>query len=136
MAKVIHCRREPLDTCLSLYKTYFSGDVPYAYDQRELGRYYRLYEELMAHWHEMLPGFMCDIHYEELVADQEAQSRRLLEFCGLEWDDACLAFHKTDRAVKTASTMQVRQPIYKTSVQAWKNYQEHLIPLIQELGMA
>ena len=134
-AKIIHCRRDPLDTCLSIFKNYFSGDGNYyAYDLGELGRYYTLYRDLMRHWHGVLPGFIHDIHYEDLVADQEQQSRALLAYCGLEWDDACLAFHRTERPIQTASAAQVRRPIYKDSVRSWKRYEEWLAPLVDALA--
>ncbi len=132
-AKVIHCKRDPMDTCFSIYKKFFAGIHPYAYDKQELGKYYLLYEELMAHWHDTLPGFIFEIQYEDLVADQETRTRRLLDFCGLDWRDSCLDFFKTERPVQTASAAQVRQPIYKTSVKAWKNYEPYLQPLIEVL---
>ena len=126
-AKIIHCCRDPLDTCLSMFKTLFAAKGHYyAYDLGELGRYYNLYSDLMSHWHGVLPGFIYDIHYEDVVADQEKQSRALLAWCGLEWDEACLAFHKTDRAVHTASAAQVRRPIYTDSIQSWKRYETQL----------
>ena len=130
-AKIIHCTRNPMDNCLSLFKNYFTikGSHKYSYDMVELGRYYNLYLDLMAHWERVLPGFMCTLKYDEMVADQENQTRRLLEFCGLPWDEACLSFHKTERRVKTASFMQVRQPMYKDSVELWKQYEKQLEPL-------
>ena len=133
-AKIIHCRRDPLDTCLSIFKNFFSArGYNYAYDLRHLGQYYNQYRDLMAHWHSQLPGFIYDIQYEDLVADQEAQSRALLAHCGLEWDNVCLEFHKTDRAVQTLSSAQVRRPIYKVSVQSWKRYENELAPLLEVL---
>ena len=133
-AKIIHCKRCPKDTCLSIFKTYFANvDHTYAYDQNELGQYYNLYLELMEHWHDVLPGFIHEIQYEDVVSDQEAQTRALLAHCDLEWDDACLSFYKTDRPVKTASAAQVRQPIYKGSVQSWKRYETQLAPLLEAL---
>jgi tetratricopeptide (TPR) repeat protein len=128
-AKIIHCRRDPMDNCLSILKHDFKDVISFAYDMEELGRYYLLYEDLMRHWHEAMPGVIYDIQYEELVADQEQQTRRLLEFCGLPWDDACLSFYKTERRVATASFIQVRQPIYNDSVQLWKRYESQLEPL-------
>ncbi len=135
-ACVIHCRRDPIDTCLSCYKHYFSGHQPFAYDLAEVGRYYRLYERLMAHWHEVLPDFILDIQYEELVTDQEKQTRRLLAHCGLPWDEACLSFHKTERAVRTNSNSQVRRPLYRSAMQRWKHYESHLTPLLKILKEA
>jgi Flp pilus assembly protein TadD len=130
-AKVIHCVRNPMDNCFSIFKNDFSrkGSNKYAYDMNELGRYYNLYQDLMAHWENVLPGFMFTICYEEMVADQRRQTESLLDFCGLPWDDACLSFHKTERRVETASLAQVRQPIYKDSVELWKRYEKRLAPL-------
>jgi tetratricopeptide (TPR) repeat protein len=132
-ARIIHSRRSPMDTCLSIFKNLFAGTHRYAYDLQELGEYYRLYEDLMAHWRSVLPGSIFEVQYEEMVGDQENQTRRLLEFCGLEWDDACLSFHKSSRTVSTASVVQVRQPIYKSSVQLWKRYEKELEPLLRAL---
>ncbi len=134
-AKVVHCRRSPLDTCLSMFKNHLLGKSAYfANDLADLAKSYTLYLDLMDHWREALPGFIHDIGYESLVGDQEAQSKALLAFCGLEWDDACLDFHSSARTVTTASAMQVRQPIYNSSVQAWKRYERQLKPLIDILG--
>jgi tetratricopeptide (TPR) repeat protein len=136
-AKIIHCRRDPVDTCLSCYSHLFDGDHPYAYDLAELGRYWRAYDWLMAHWREVLPpGVMLELRYEELVGDLEGQSRRMLEHCGLPWTSACLEFHKNQRAVHTASLVQVRQPLYRSSVQKWRAYGELLRPLLDALGDA
>ncbi|MBF0370226.1 MAG: sulfotransferase [Magnetococcales bacterium] len=133
-AKIIHCVRSPLDTCLSIFRTNFTGDQPFAYDLTELGRFYQLYRQLMTHWHQMFPGAIYDIHYEKIIADQEGESRRLLDHCGLEWDDRCLSFQKTQRTVRTASLEQVRQPIYSNSIGTWKSYEKELQPLIKALG--
>ena len=133
-AKVIHCKRNPEDNCLSIFKTYFSREAHgYASDQTDLGHYFNLYRDLMEHWHNVLPGFIYDIQYEDVVSDQEAQTKALLAHCNLEWNEACLAFHKTERPVKTASAAQVRQPIYKDSVQSWKRYEKQLAPLLKAL---
>ncbi|MFC1845005.1 tetratricopeptide repeat protein [Thermodesulfobacteriota bacterium] len=128
-AKVIHCMRNPMDTCFSIYKNYFKETHGYAYDMNELGQYYNLYLDLMAHWEKMLPGFMYILRYEDMIADQQDQTENLLDFCGLPWDEACLAFHKTERKVSTASLAQVRQPIYRDSVELWKRYEKQLEPL-------
>jgi tetratricopeptide (TPR) repeat protein len=134
-AKVIHCRRGPEDTCLSIFKTYFSVQgMYYAYDLTELGEYFQMYEDLMAHWMQVLPGFAHDFCYEDLVDDQEGLTRSLLAYCGLEWDDACLRFHESERAVRTASAGQVRSPIYRDSIGAWKRYEKNLSPLIEALS--
>jgi Flp pilus assembly protein TadD len=134
-AKVIHCRREPMDNCLSIYKQNFKSTHKYAYDLAELGGYYRLYEGLMQHWRRVLPeGFVFDLQYEEMVGDQEEMTRKLLEFCELPWDDDCLRFHETERAVLTASRAQVRKQIYSDSVELWRRYEQQLQPLIEALG--
>ncbi len=132
-AKVIHCRRDPVDTCLSCFKNYFVGIHEFAYDLTELGQYYKLYQNLMSHWQTQLPDFMLDIHYEDLVADQEGRTRELLDFCGLDWDESCLSFQNTKRAVRTASSAQVRRPIYNSSIRLWKKYEKQLRPLLHAL---
>lgn len=134
-AKVIHCVRSPMDNCLSIFKTDFMEQLhSYAYDLVEIGQYYNLYLDLMAHWEKVLPGFMYTIKYEEVVSDQQNQIKGLLEFCGLPWNEACLAFHKTKRKVVTASLAQVRRPIYKDSVELWKRYEKQLEPLRKAIG--
>ena len=134
-ARIIHTRRDPVDTCLSCFSHIFNGDHPYSYDLSELGRYWRAYDRLMAHWRSVLPaGVMLEIEYEEMVGDLEGQSRRLLAHCGLEWNDACLEFHKTQRPVYTASVTQVREPIYRSSVQKWRAYGDLLQPLLDALA--
>lgn len=136
-ARIIHCVRDPVDTCFSCYRILFSeGLQHFSYDLVELGRNYRQYRQLMRHWHTVLKGRILDVPYEGVVADPEDWARRLVDFCGLEWDDACLEFHKTDRPVRTASAAQVRQPIYKTSMQLWRRYERHLGPLLDELGLS
>ncbi len=133
-ARVIHCRRGAQDTCWSLFKTYFTGPGHgYAYDLAELAPYFKLYEDLMAHWHAVLPGFVYDIAYEDLVANQEGRTRALLDHCGLDWNDACLDFHRTDRPVRTASATQVRHPLHGDSLAAWKRYESHLAPMLEGL---
>ena len=114
-ARIIHCRRDPVDTCLSCFSLLFDGDGnPYTYDLGELGRFYRSYERLMAHWREILPqDAMLEVEYEDIVGDLEAQARRIVAYLGLEWDARCLDFHLTERPVRTASVRQVRQPIFK-----------------------
>jgi hypothetical protein len=112
----------------------FRGDHPYCYDLAELGRYYRTYEELMAHWRKVLPpDVILEVQYEEVTADPECQARRIVMHCGLEWEDACLLFHKNERPVRTASSVQVRQPIYRTSVGRGRPYEHLLGPLIEAL---
>lgn len=135
-AKIIHVKRNPVDTCLSCFTKAFSNkNVKFSYDLAELGQYYRNYSRLMEYWAQVLPaGTFLDLQYEELVADQETQARRLIEYCGLEWDPACLDFHKNERSVRTASVAQVRKPVYKSSVERWRSYEKHLGPLLDELG--
>ena len=128
-ARVIHCTRDPMDNCLSIFKTRLINEHKYANNMTELGQYYRMYLDLMDYWRETLPGFVYDQGYEELVESPEAQVRKLLQHCGLEWNDACLDFHKTRRKIQTASNAQVRRPIYKDSVQLSTRYGEHLEPL-------
>ncbi len=132
-ARVIHCMRDPLDTCLSCYFQDFSRTHPYSYDLENLGAFYRGYEKIMRHWKSILSIPVIDVQYEELVSNQEPISRSMIEFCGLEWDEQCLQFHKTERFVGTASYDQVRQPIYKKSSGRWKNYEQHLGPLKEAL---
>ena len=134
-AKIIHVNRNPVDTCLSCFTRLFNRKQNQTYDLAELGRYYVDYARLMNHWRRVLPaGVFLDVQYEEIVADQEAQARRMLDYCGLEWSDACLDFHKHKRSIRTASVTQVRQPIYKTSVERWRSYEKHLGPLLDALG--
>ena len=133
-ARIIHVRRDPVDTCVSCFSKLFVENLPYAYDLGELGRYFSAYEDLMAHWRAILPeGVMLDVRYEEVVADLEGQTRRILDHCGLEWDARCLDFHRTARSVRTASVAQVRQPIYASAVGRWRAYEAFLAPLIAAL---
>ena len=131
--KIIHTKRNPIDTCLSIFFQNFNAAHDYASDLSNLGFHYKQYQRIMRHWHEVLPGRILDINYEDTIADPQYWSRKLINHIGLEWDDACLAPHKLERSVKTASHWQVRQPIYKTSVERWKNYEEFLQPLIEAL---
>lgn len=133
-ARIIHCVREPLDTCLSCFSQYFTSVMPFTRSLTALGRYWQDYDRLAQHWHKVLPGRILDISYADMVADQEGTSRRLLDHCGLAWEDGVLDFHKTKRPVRTASTWQVRQPIYTSSVERWRNYQPYLEPLIESMG--
>jgi len=134
-ARIIHCRRDPVDTCLSCYTKLFSGEQGFTYDLDELGRFHRSYQRLMDHWRRVLsPETFIEVDYEAVVDDLEGQARRLIAFCGLEWNESCLDFHRNTRAVRTASVTQVRQPIYKSSVGRWRRYQAHLGPLLTALG--
>ena len=133
-ARIIHCRRDPLDTCLSGYFQNFGGAQTYMNDLGDLGFVYRCYQRMMAHWQKVLRLPMMDVCYEELVADPEAGMRDIVTFCGLPWDDRCLSFHDSGRYVNTASYDQVRQPMYTHSVGRWKHYDRHLTPLRETLG--
>lgn len=133
-AHIIHCRRDPLDTCLSCYFQNFSGNHPYASDLHNLGQYYRQYQRLMEHWYKVLPVSVHTVDYETLVAEPEHTIRDMLSYVGLEWQDHCLQFHRTQRTVQTASLVQVRRPLYRTSVARWRHYDEYLQPLKAALG--
>ena len=136
-ARIIHVLREPRDTCLSCYSKLFTEEQNFTYDLGELGRYYRKYAELMAHWREVLPeGRMLEVRYEDVIADLEGAARRLVDHCGLDWDPRCIAFHEARRPVRTASASQVRRPIYRTSLGRWRAYEPHLAPLLAELARA
>ena len=129
-ARVIYMRRDPVDTCLSCYFQQFLMGVTFTTDLSDLAHYYRGHQRLMAHWHAVLPpGFILEVPYEELVADQETWTRKMLDFIGLEWNDRCLNFHENTRQVVTASAWQVRQKIYKNSVARWRNYEKFIGPL-------
>ena len=135
-AKLIHCVRDPRDTCLSCYFQDFGIRHTFSCDLAQLGQYHRLYQRLMAHWHAVLPIPILDVPYEALVADQETWSRRLVEFVGLPWDERCLEYYKTERPMLTSSFWQVRQPIYASSIGRWRHYEQHLGPLLEALGEA
>ncbi len=136
-ARMIHCRRDPLDTCLSCYSLLFTRGHEYAYDLDELGRFYGLYRRLMTHWRKVLPAsVMLDFDYEALIAEPEAQIRRLLAFCGLPWDEACLRFHETPRRVSSSSLTQVRSPLYSSSVGRAQDFRAWLGPLETALAQA
>lgn len=129
-ARIIHTLRNPVDTCLSIYFQNFSGAYGYANDLEDIAHYYRQYRRLMAHWRETLPpGVLLDVPYESLVSDPKTWSRKIIEFSGLDWSERCLEFHGAKRSVSTHSYWQVRQPIYKNSVERWRNYEKYLGPL-------
>jgi hypothetical protein len=125
-ARIVHVVRHPMAVCHAMYKTLFKSGYPFSYDQREIGRYYAAYRRLMAHWQSTMPGVIYDIGYEELIADQAGQTRKLLEYCGLEWEDGCLEFHRNSAPSTTASASQVRRPLYDSSVSQWRNYESRL----------
>lgn len=125
-AKIIHVRRHPLDSVYAVYKRMFKDAYPMSYDLSDMARYYVAYSELMDHWQKVMPGVICDLQYENLVDQQTTETRRLLEYCELGWQDACMNFEKNPEASTTASATQVRRPIYKSSVALWENYREQL----------
>jgi tetratricopeptide (TPR) repeat protein len=133
-ARVIHCVRESRDTCLSIYFQPLFENVTFASDLRHCGLYYRQYERLMAHWREVLDLPILDVRYEELIANQDAVSRQIVAFAGLEWDERCIRFYKTKRTVATCSYEQVQRPIYSSSIARWKHYERYLAPLLKGLG--
>lgn len=141
-ARIICLQRDPMDTCLSNFRQLFALTSPYydySFDLLDTGRYYVMFEQLMAHWREVMPNRILEVRYEALVAEQEAQSRRLLAWCGLEWEDACLAFERNQAPVSTASAVQVRSPIYTSALQRWKRYGaclDDLRELLEKAGIA
>lgn len=128
-AKVVHLRRHPLDSCYAMYKTLFRMGYPFSYSLHDLGHYYLAYHRLMAHWRMLIPDSFIDIDYEALVNDQEGTTRALLDYCGLAWEPACLNFHENASPAATASAAQVRRPVYRDSVQRWRQYADQLSPL-------
>jgi tetratricopeptide (TPR) repeat protein len=135
-AKIVHLTRDPLDTCYAVFKTLFINAYHYSYQLDELAQFYVEYRRTMAHWHAVLPGVICDVSYEELVADPPTQCRRLLDWCGLPWQDDVLDFHRSRVASTTASAAQVRKPIYTSSVQKWRNFAQQLQPVVRRLAEA
>jgi uncharacterized protein Usg len=135
-ARIVHVARGPLAACYAIYKMLFKDGYPYSYDLWEIAEYYISYRRLMDHWQRTMPGAIHELSYERLVADQPGETRRLLEFCGLEWEDACLDFHLNPAASTTASAHQVRQPIYQSAVNEWRNYAPQLAGLRAHLEAA
>jgi tetratricopeptide (TPR) repeat protein len=135
-AKIIDARRHPMAACFSGFKQHFAQGQNFSYDLVDIGRYWRDYAELMAHFDNVLPGWVHRVTYENMVADTESETRRLLEFCGLPFESACLRFWETERAVRTASSEQVRKPIFSDAVEHWRNYEAWLGPLKEALGPA
>lgn len=134
-ARIIHTVRDPVDTCVSCFSKLFTEAQEFSFDLAELGRYYRWYHALMAHWRRVLPpDSLIEVRYEALVDDLETQARRLIGSCGLPWDPRCLSFHETRRAILTASAVQVRQPLFRGSIGRWRRYRPYLQPLLAELG--
>jgi hypothetical protein len=134
-AHIINTNRNPLDSCFSSYTRLFIHTLQYAYDLGEIGRYYNRYQNLMDHWHHVLPkNRLLDVNYEDVVADLEQEARKLIDFVGLDWQEDCLDFYKNKSRVNTASAAQVRQPIYKSSIEKWRPFEKHLGPLIETLA--
>ena len=134
-ARIIDARRYSMACCFSAYKQLFASGQNFSYSQEEIGRYYRDYVRFMDHWDRVLPGRVLRINYEDMVADTEAEVRRMLDYCGLAFQESCLKFYRNDRAVRTASSEQVRQPIYSDAVEQWRHYESHLTPLKDWLGL-
>ena len=133
-AKIIDARRDAMDCCFSGFKQLFAEGQEFTYSLEDVGTYYRDYVSLMDHWDKVLPGWILRVQHEDVVDDLEGQVRRLLEFCGLPFEDACVEFHRNERAVRTASSEQVRQPIYRSSLAQWRHYEDHLEPLKRALN--
>ena len=134
-AKIIHCTRNSKDTCLSIFKNYFtSTQLNFAYNIDEIVKYYNLYKVLMKHWNNNLPGFIHEINYETLIKNPEIQVKNILKFCNLDWDNKCLEFHKNDRFIKTASDIQVRKRIYSSSVKSWEKYKDFTAEVLAQLS--
>jgi hypothetical protein len=133
-ARIVHCRRDPMDTCLSCFTQDFAAPIPWACDLTAIGQYYRQYNRLMRHWQAVLPTPIFTFAYEEAVRDLEGVARRLVAFCGLPWEARCLDFHATERPILTASRQQVRRPVYASSIGKWRHYERHLEPLRTALG--
>lgn len=130
-AKIIHCRRDAVDTCLSCYKQIFARGQYWSYDLEDLGHFYKCYEDIMSHWRNVLPGRFYEINYEALVNDPDGETRKLVNYAGTGWNDACLTPHLNKRSILTASKAQVIQPVYKTSVESWRKYEDYIEPLIK-----
>jgi len=133
-SKIIHCKRNPKDNIFSIYKNHFPGNkITYAYDLNEAVSYYNLYADLMKFWNELLPNFIFNIKYEDLINNTEKETRKMLMFCDLKWEEKCLNFHQNKRPIKTASDTQIRNKIYNSSIDAWKKYEKHLNVYFEKL---
>jgi Sulfotransferase family len=132
-AKIIDARRHPLDACWSCYRQHFAKGQPFTFDLTEIGQYYLEYQQLMDHWHAVLPGRVLTVQYEEVINDFETQLRHLLEYCELPWEDRCLRYYETARPVRTPSAEQVRQPLYDSAIGHWRHYEQALGELIEVL---
>ena len=132
-SKIIHCTRDAKDNCLSLFKNIFEGQLNFSYNLEEAAKYHKLYQNLMKFWQKLIPNFIYNISYEELVNNQELQTKNLLNFCNLDWDENCLNFYKNKKAIITASFVQARNPIYKKSIKSWEKYKSELSSLFKIL---
>jgi hypothetical protein len=132
-ARIVHVRRRPMAACYAIFKTLFQDGYPFSYDLSELGRYYIAYRRLMQHWQATLPGSILELSYEALIGAQRHETQRLLAFCGLDWEEACMQFHSNRAPTTTASAAQVRRPLYDTAVSQWRNYGRQLEPLRRQL---
>ena len=135
-ASIVHLRRHPVDSCLSMYRNLFQSGYPFSYDLNDLADYYIAYDALMKHWRSVFPGIVLDVSYEELVDDQERVSRDIVAHCGLEWEPGCLEFDRNTAPVATASAAQVRNPIYRDALARWQRFETWLSPLIERLRKA
>jgi hypothetical protein len=135
-AKIVHVTRRPMAACYAMYKTLFKDGYPFSYDLGEIGRYYVGYRRLMDHWQATIPAVIYPLSYEALVADQVGETRKLLDFCGLEWQDSCVEFHRNPSPTTTASAAQVRRPLYDSSVSQWRHYEAELAELSSLLSAA
>jgi len=133
-AKILYCRRNAIDTCVSIFMQKFASVHAYSYDLKTLGRYYATFADMMDHWLQLFPEMIREVRYEDTVSELEKQARGIIDFLGLDWNDACVEFQKTERPVMTASKWQVRQPVYTSSVQKWRRYERYLKPLVEGLG--
>ena len=133
-AKIVHCVRNPLDNCVSLFKNYFIGGVDFSYDLIELGEYYNLYQDVMLFWNNILPNYYVNVFYDELINEPKKQIEKLLNVCNLEWNENCIKFYNNKNSISTGTnSINVHQPIYKTSMQYWKCYEKQLQPLLEIL---
>jgi hypothetical protein len=135
-ARIVHVSRSPMASCFAMYKTLFEDGYPFSYDLNELGRYFAGYQRLMRHWRAALPGRIHELRYEALIEQPKAETRRLLEFCDLDWFDGCLEFQHVSAPSTTASAAQVRRPLYDSSVAQWREYRAELEPLRESLMRA
>ena len=132
-AKIIHTQRNPMATCWSIYKYFFNGNA-YSFNQEDLAKFYGLYKDIMKLWYSIFPDKIYDLNYEYLTSNQESETRKILEYCNLDWDENCLDFHINKTAVKTTSSMQVREKMYQGSSEVWRQYESYLQPLIKGLN--